>query len=185
MTTAVCPGSFDPVTLGHLDVIGRAAAVVDHLVVAVGRNSGKRSLFTVGERVAMLVEACAPFPGVSVEEFDGLLVDFCTARGATLICKGLRGAADTDYEDEGEGLTAGAEADADGVSSAGAAGSLGDATGAVACAEPVPLLTSSATTTSTRPAARSIEVLSVRRVTRAAPRCRADARRARSPAART
>lgn len=82
MTTAVCPGSFDPVTLGHLDVIGRAAAVVDHLVVAVGRNSGKRSLFTVGERVAMLVEACAPFPGVSVEEFNGLLVDFCTARGA-------------------------------------------------------------------------------------------------------
>ena len=61
MTTAVCPGSFDPVTLGHLDVIGRAAAVVDHLVVAVGRNSGKRSLFSVSERVAMLVEVCAPF----------------------------------------------------------------------------------------------------------------------------
>jgi pantetheine-phosphate adenylyltransferase len=98
MTRAVCPGSYDPVTLGHLDVIGRTAAIVDHLVVAVGRNSGKRSLFTVGERVEMLVEVCAPFANVTVEEFDGLLVDFCAARGATLVCKGLRGASDTDYE---------------------------------------------------------------------------------------
>lgn len=98
MTTAVCPGSFDPVTLGHLDVIGRAASVVEHLVVAVGRNPGKRSLFTVTERVAMLVEVCAPFPNVSVEDFDGLLVDFCVARSATVVVKGLRGASDTDYE---------------------------------------------------------------------------------------
>jgi pantetheine-phosphate adenylyltransferase len=98
MTTAVCPGSFDPITLGHLDVIARAAAVVDELVVAVGRNSGKRSLFTVAERVEMLVEACAPFANVTVEEFDGLLVDFCTVRGVAVICKGLRGASDTDYE---------------------------------------------------------------------------------------
>ena len=98
MTTAVCPGSFDPVTLGHLDVIGRAAALVDHVVVAVGRNSGKRSLFSVGERVEMLVEVCAPLVNVTVEEFDGLLVDFCVARGATVVCKGLRGASDTDYE---------------------------------------------------------------------------------------
>ena len=98
MTTAVCPGSFDPVTLGHLDVIERAAVIADHLVVAVGRNAGKRSLFGVTERVAMLEEVCAPFSNVTVEEFDGLLVDFCTARGATLVCKGLRGAADTDYE---------------------------------------------------------------------------------------
>ena len=98
MTTAVCPGSFDPVTLGHLDVIERAAAVVDHLVVAVGRNSGKRALFTAPERVELLVEVCAPFANVTVEEFDGLLVDFCGARGATLIAKGLRGAGDTDYE---------------------------------------------------------------------------------------
>ena len=98
MTTAVCPGSFDPVTLGHLDVIGRAAAVVDELVVAVGRNSGKRSLFTVVERVEMLVEVCAPLANVTVEEFDGLLVDFCTTRGVSVIIKGLRGASDTDYE---------------------------------------------------------------------------------------
>ena len=98
MTTAVCPGSFDPVTLGHLDVIGRASALVDELVVAVGRNSGKRSLFSAAERVEMLVEVCAPYANVTVEEFDGLLVDFCMARGATVICKGLRSAADTDYE---------------------------------------------------------------------------------------
>ncbi len=98
MTIAVCPGSFDPVTLGHLDVIGRAAALVDQLVVAVGRNSGKRSLFSVGERVEMLEQVCVPFANVTVEEFDGLLVEFCAVRGATVICKGLRGASDTDYE---------------------------------------------------------------------------------------
>jgi pantetheine-phosphate adenylyltransferase len=98
MTTAVCPGSFDPVTYGHLDVIGRTSALVDAMVVAVGRNSGKRALFSVGERVAMLVEACAPWDNVRVEEFDGLLVDFCRARGISVISKGLRSAADTDYE---------------------------------------------------------------------------------------
>ena len=98
MTTAVCPGSFDPVTYGHLDVIGRTAALVDHLVVAVGRNAGKRSLFSPEERVEMLVEACAGWPNVRVEEFDGLLVDFCTTRGISVISKGLRGASDTDYE---------------------------------------------------------------------------------------
>jgi pantetheine-phosphate adenylyltransferase len=98
MTTAACPGSFDPVTYGHLDVIGRTAALVDRLVVAVGRNSSKRSLFTAAERVEMLVEACAPWSNVAVEELDGLLVDFCTARGITVISKGLRGASDTDYE---------------------------------------------------------------------------------------
>ena len=98
MTTAVCPGSFDPVTYGHLDVIGRTAALVDELVVAVGRNASKRSLFTAAERVEMLVEACAAWSNVSVEVLDGMLVDFCTARSITLISKGLRSAADTDYE---------------------------------------------------------------------------------------
>ena len=98
MTTAVCPGSFDPVTYGHLDVIGRTAALVDAVVVAVGRNASKRSLFTAAERVDLLVEACAAWPNVSVEVLDGMLVDFCTARGITVISKGLRSAADTDYE---------------------------------------------------------------------------------------
>ncbi|SDU84685.1 Phosphopantetheine adenylyltransferase [Microlunatus sagamiharensis] len=98
MTTAACPGSFDPVTLGHLDVIGRTAALVEHVVVAVGRNASKRSLFSAEERVAMLREVCAPWPNVTVELLDGMLVDFCTSRGITVVSKGLRSAADTDYE---------------------------------------------------------------------------------------
>jgi pantetheine-phosphate adenylyltransferase len=98
VTTAVCPGSFDPVTFGHLDVIGRTARVVDAVVVAVGRNSGKRGLFGPQERVEMLREACADWPTVSVEVFDGLLVDFCTAHGVDVISKGLRSGSDFDYE---------------------------------------------------------------------------------------
>ena len=98
MTLAVCPGSFDPVTLGHLDVIGRAAALVDEVVVAVGANASKRSWFATAERVAMLEEACAGWPNVRVAVFHGLLVDFCRAQGATAIVKGLRSAADFDYE---------------------------------------------------------------------------------------
>ena len=98
MTRAVCPGSFDPVTLGHLDVIGRAAALVEEVVVAVGANVSKRAWFTPSERVAMLEEACADWPNVRVRLFDGLLVDFCRAEGVAAIVKGLRSAADFDYE---------------------------------------------------------------------------------------
>jgi pantetheine-phosphate adenylyltransferase len=98
MRRAVCPGSFDPVTLGHLDVIGRAAQIFDEVVVAVGRNTAKAGLFTPEERVAMLTEACADFPQVSVALFDGLLVEFCTERGIGTIVKGLRLAGDFDYE---------------------------------------------------------------------------------------
>jgi pantetheine-phosphate adenylyltransferase len=94
----VCPGSFDPVTLGHLDVIGRAAALVDDVVVAVGSNMSKRAWFTPDERVAMLRDACADWPNVTVALFDGLLVDFCLAEGVGAIAKGLRSAADFDYE---------------------------------------------------------------------------------------
>jgi pantetheine-phosphate adenylyltransferase len=98
MTRAVCPGSYDPVTLGHLDVIGRAAAVVDELVVAVGSNVSKRSWFSPEERVEMLTEACAGWAGVSVALFGGLLVDFCREQQASVVVKGLRGGADFDYE---------------------------------------------------------------------------------------
>lgn len=98
MTVAVCPGSFDPVTYGHLDVIGRTAALVERVVVAVGRNASKRSLFSAAERVEMLEQACTPWSNVGVEVLDGMLVDFCTARGITVVSKGLRSAADTDYE---------------------------------------------------------------------------------------
>ena len=98
MTTAVCPGSFDPVTYGHLDVIARTAAVTDAVVVAVGRNTGKRSLFAAEERAEMIRDACADWPTVSVRLFEGLLVDFCAAYGVDVISKGLRGGADFDYE---------------------------------------------------------------------------------------
>ncbi len=98
MTRAVCPGSFDPVTLGHLDVIERAAALVEEVVVAVGANMSKRAWFTPAERVAMLEETCARWSNVRVSLFDGLLVDFCRAEGIAAIVKGLRSAADFDYE---------------------------------------------------------------------------------------
>ena len=98
MSRAVCPGSFDPVTRGHLDVIARAALLFDEVIVAVGANVAKNALFTPDERVAMLTEACAGFTGVRVAVFDGLLVDFCRDAGAGTIVKGLRFAADFDYE---------------------------------------------------------------------------------------
>ncbi len=98
MTRAVCPGSFDPLTRGHLDVIARAAAQFGSVVVAIGSNMGKNALFTPAERVVMVREACAELSGVDVELFDGLLVDFCRDVDAGCIVKGLRAAADFDYE---------------------------------------------------------------------------------------
>ena len=98
MTRAVCPGSFDPVTLGHLDVLGRAAAMFEEVVVAVGVNVAKRGWFTADERVAMLREAAAAWPNVRVALFDGLLVDFCRAEGVGVVAKGVRSAADVAYE---------------------------------------------------------------------------------------
>lgn len=98
MSRAVCPGSFDPVTLGHLDVIGRAAELYDGVLVAVGSNISKRALFTPDERVAMLQESCVEWPSVTVTLFSGLLVDFCTAHDVDVIVKGLRSGADYDHE---------------------------------------------------------------------------------------
>jgi pantetheine-phosphate adenylyltransferase len=97
MTRAVCPGSFDPVTHGHLDIIRRTARLADEVVVAVGANVAKNALFTPPERVAMLQTACAELPNVSVTLFRGLLVQFCTAQDIGLISKGVR-AADLSYE---------------------------------------------------------------------------------------
>lgn len=93
----VCPGSFDPVTHGHLDVISRAARLYDEVVVAVGVNVSKSRLFTADERLEMLREACAGFTNVRVEGFTGLLTDFCRQQDAHAIVKGLR-AGDFDYE---------------------------------------------------------------------------------------
>ena len=98
MSRAVCPGSFDPVTRGHLDVFARAAELFDEVIVAVGANVAKNALFTPVERVAIITEACGGLPGVRVDVFDGLLVDFCRDVGARTIVKGLRFAADFDYE---------------------------------------------------------------------------------------
>jgi pantetheine-phosphate adenylyltransferase len=98
MTTAVCPGSFDPVTHGHLDIVARAAKLFDEVTVAVLVNPGKSGLFSVDERVSMLREVTANLSGVTIEAFEGLLVDFCRERGIAAIVKGLRAVTDFDYE---------------------------------------------------------------------------------------
>jgi pantetheine-phosphate adenylyltransferase len=95
---AICPGSFDPVTNGHLDIIGRAAHLYDELVVAVFVNESKSSLFTVDERREMLVEVTAGYGNVRIDTFHGLVVDYCKANQIPVIVKGLRAVSDFDYE---------------------------------------------------------------------------------------
>src|SRR5271154_5533299 len=95
---AVCPGSFDPVTNGHLDIIGRAAGLYDEVVVAGGINPSKNRLFTDDERVEMLRAVTGRYANVRVEPFHGLLVDFCAAQGITAVIKGLRAVSDFEYE---------------------------------------------------------------------------------------
>jgi pantetheine-phosphate adenylyltransferase len=94
----VCPGSFDPVTYGHLDVIGRASGLYDEVVVAVLVNITKQSLFTVDERVDMLRTVTSHYGNVRVDRFQGLLVDFCAANGISAVVKGLRAVSDFEYE---------------------------------------------------------------------------------------
>ncbi|WP_243057251.1 pantetheine-phosphate adenylyltransferase [Nocardioides sp. SR21] len=98
MRRAVCPGSFDPVTHGHIDIVGRAAKLFDEVVVAVGVNASKNRLFTAEERIEMLREACAGMANVTVSSFSGLIVDFCREIDAQAIVKGLRGGNDYEYE---------------------------------------------------------------------------------------
>ena len=98
MRRAACPGSFDPVTNGHIDIIGRAATLFDEVVVAVGVNASKKRLFSAEERIEMLTEACAPWPNVTIDSFDGLLTDFCRDHDVHAIVKGLRAVSDFDYE---------------------------------------------------------------------------------------
>lgn len=95
---AVYPGSFDPVTNGHVDVIERATRIFDELIVGVAISTPKETLFSVEERVALMKEVCAPFPNVEVEVFDKLLVDWAVRRGAQTIVRGLRALSDFDYE---------------------------------------------------------------------------------------
>jgi pantetheine-phosphate adenylyltransferase len=94
----VYPGSFDPVTNGHLDIIDRASRLYDEVAIAVLVNQAKSGLFTVDQRQEMLLAATAKYGNVSVESFEGLLVDFCRARGIPVIVKGLRAVSDFDYE---------------------------------------------------------------------------------------
>lgn len=94
----VCPGSFDPATNGHLDIIGRASHLYDEVVVAVGVNDSKRGFFDVEERMEILRQVTAEYGNVRVEAFRGLLVDFCRERDIPVIIKGLRAISDFDYE---------------------------------------------------------------------------------------
>jgi pantetheine-phosphate adenylyltransferase len=98
VTRAVFPGTFDPPTNGHLDVIARASAAFDEVIVAAGVNESKRRLFSVDERIEMLTEVVAGFGNVRVDKFEGLLVDYCRAQDAGVIVKGLRSGGDYDYE---------------------------------------------------------------------------------------
>ena len=95
---AICPGSFDPVTNGHLDVFTRAAKIADEVTVAVLVNRTKAGMFTVEERMEILREVTAPLPNVRVDSFHGLLVDYCREHGIQAIVKGLRAVSDFDYE---------------------------------------------------------------------------------------
>jgi len=98
MTHAVCPGSFDPPTLGHLDIVGRAAGLFERVTVAVLVNPDKAGLFTIDERLDLLRTDVAGWDNVEVDSFRGLLVDYCVERGIRAIVKGLRAVSDFDYE---------------------------------------------------------------------------------------
>ena len=98
MKKAIYPGSFDPLTLGHLDMIERSAKIVDELVVGVLNNSAKNSLFSLEERVSMIKEMTEHLPNVTVASFDGLLVDYMKEIDATIIIRGLRAVTDFEYE---------------------------------------------------------------------------------------
>ena len=96
MTTALTPGTFDPITCGHLDIINRASTLMDEVIVAVAESTPKNTLFTIEERTDLARKATAHLPNVRVESFDGLLVDFARKMGVSVVVKGLR--AITDFE---------------------------------------------------------------------------------------
>jgi pantetheine-phosphate adenylyltransferase len=98
MRRAVCPGSFDPVTNGHVDIVGRASRLFDEVIIGVLINQHKTGLFTIEERIEMLRAVTKQYGNVRVESFRGLLVDFCRAQDAAVVVKGLRAVSDFDYE---------------------------------------------------------------------------------------
>lgn len=95
---AVYPGSFDPLTKGHLDIISRAAKLFDHVIVAVSNNASKKHVFSVSERIEMVEDAVRPFPNVDADTFTGLLVDYLRRKKAKVLIRGLRVVSDMDYE---------------------------------------------------------------------------------------
>lgn len=97
-TIAVYAGSFDPVTLGHLDLVERASKLFDRVVVAVGIHPTRKALFGVDERVALLEEVTSALPGIEIDSFEGLLVNYCVRRGARVVIRGLRVSMDFEYE---------------------------------------------------------------------------------------
>ncbi len=104
MRTGVYPGTFDPVTRGHMDIIRRGAKLVDRLVIGVTTNPSKSPMFTTEERMAMVTRECAGIEGVSVVGFDALLMDFAERQGASIIVRGLRAVADFEYEYQMAGM---------------------------------------------------------------------------------
>lgn len=98
MKVAIYPGSFDPITNGHVDIVGRAAKLFDKVIVAVIRNPEKKPRFSLKDREGMLKQALSAYENVAVESFDGLLVDYARAKKASVIIRGLRAVSDFDYE---------------------------------------------------------------------------------------
>ena len=98
MSKVVCPGSFDPITFGHLDIIERASKLFDEVVIAVLVNKTKTTLFSVDERIEMIKEVTKKFKNVSVDSWSGLLVEYCANNNISMIVKGLRAVSDFDYE---------------------------------------------------------------------------------------
>ncbi len=101
---AIFPGTFDPLTLGHQDLIARAAGVFDEVIVAIAMSPGKRPLFSLDERIALARQSCAPYAQVRVEGFSGLLIDFARQRGANVLVRGIRSMTDFDYENQLAGM---------------------------------------------------------------------------------
>ena len=98
MRTAIYPGSFDPLTNGHFDVVQRAATLFDHIIVAVAKNEGKKPLFSLQERLALVKEATAGMPNVEADSFEGLLVEYVVQKKAQAIVRGLRAVSDFEFE---------------------------------------------------------------------------------------
>lgn len=104
MNMAIYPGTFDPLTNGHVDIVERAAHLFDDVIVAVAKSAGKQTRFSFSERVSICEEVFSDFKNVSVDHFDGLLIDFAKSKNANIILRGLRGASDLDFEFQLSGM---------------------------------------------------------------------------------